>query len=98
MHTFRGCPGRRRTSRWRPGECYAVTSVAASRAGIEVGWLGAVSASSIPAAVALDGVGEFRQVAVADHAAELPLGFEHPGRGPAQRHVAGLPVLDVAGA
>jgi DNA helicase-2/ATP-dependent DNA helicase PcrA len=35
----RGCPGRRRTSVWRPGECYAVTSVAASRAGIEEGWL-----------------------------------------------------------
>jgi hypothetical protein len=39
-------------------------------------------------AVALDGVGEFREVAVADHAAELPLGFKHPGRGPAQGHVA----------
>ena len=34
-----GCPGRRRTSRWRPGDCYAVTSVAASRTGIEEGWL-----------------------------------------------------------
>jgi hypothetical protein len=40
--------------------------------------------------------GELGEVAVADDAAELLLGFEHARRGPAQRHVAGLPALDVA--
>jgi hypothetical protein len=48
-------------------------------------------------AVAFGGVGEFREVGVADHAAEWALGFDHPGGGPAQRHVAVLPVFDVAG-
>src|SRR3954470_22916866 len=46
--------------------------------------------------LALDGDGERGQLGVADHAAELPLGLEHPGGGPAQAHVAVLPTLDVA--
>ena len=46
--------------------------------------------------VAFDGEGELGEVGVADDAAELAFGFEHAGGGPAQRHVAGLPVLDVA--
>ena len=45
----------------------------------------------------LDSEGELGEIAVADHLAELPFGFEHPGCGPAQAHVAGLPALDVAG-
>jgi len=36
------------------------------------------------------------EVLVADDLAELALGFEHPGGGPAQAHVAVLPALDVA--
>jgi len=36
------------------------------------------------------------EVLVADDLAELALGFEHPGGGPAQAHVAGLPALEVA--
>ena len=44
----------------------------------------------------LDRDGELGEVGVSDDAAELAFGLEHPGRGPAQRHVAGLPVLDVA--
>jgi len=46
--------------------------------------------------VALDGEGELGEVLDADDLAELALGFEHAGRGPAQTHVAGLPALDVA--
>jgi len=46
--------------------------------------------------VALDGEGELGEVGVADDAAELAFGFEHSGGGPAQGHVAGLPVFDVA--
>ena len=38
--------------------------------------------------VALDAGGELCEVAVADDLAELQLGFEHPGGGPAQAHVA----------
>src|SRR5918994_3869060 len=55
----------------------------------DVGW-------AVPVEVALDRDGELRQVAVTDDAAELPLGLEHPGCGPAQCHVAGLPALHVA--
>src|SRR5205807_175795 len=36
------------------------------------------------------------EVAVADDASKLPFGFEHAGGGPAQRHLAGRPALDVA--
>ena len=36
------------------------------------------------------------KVGVADDLAELLLGFEHPGGGPPQPHLAGGPVLDVA--
>jgi hypothetical protein len=32
---------------------------------------------------------ELRQLRVADHLAELALGFEHPGGRPAQPHLAG---------
>ena len=39
---------------------------------------------------------EGRKLGVADDLAELALGFEHPGGGPAQAHLAGGPVLDVA--
>jgi len=35
-------------------------------------------------------------VLVADDLSELAFGFEHPGGGPAQAHVAVLPALDVA--
>src|SRR3954469_17929685 len=45
--------------------------------------------------VCFDGDGEARQVLVADDLAELALGFEHPGGGPAQAHVSVLPALDV---
>jgi hypothetical protein len=38
--------------------------------------------------LALDGVGEASEVGVSDDAAELALGFEHPGGGPAQAHLA----------
>ena len=44
----------------------------------------------------LDRDGEVRQPAVALDFAEAALGFEHAGGGPAQAHVAELPVLDVA--
>src|SRR3954452_6164689 len=46
--------------------------------------------------VAFDGDGELGEVAVTDDLAELRLGFEHAGGGPAQAHVAVLPALDVA--
>ena len=46
--------------------------------------------------VTLDRDHELGEVAVADDLAELLLGVEHPGGGPAQAHVAVLPVLDVA--
>ena len=46
--------------------------------------------------VAFDGEGELGEVGVADDLAELGLGLEHPGGGPAQAHVTGLPALDVA--
>ena len=36
--------------------------------------------------LAFDREGELGEVAVADDLAELPLGFEHPGGGPAQAH------------
>ena len=36
------------------------------------------------------------QVEVSVHAAELLAGLGHAGGAPAQRHVAGLPVFDVA--
>ncbi|MDQ6849801.1 MAG: hypothetical protein M3070_07455 [Actinomycetota bacterium] len=39
---------------------------------------------------------ELGEVAVADDPAELLLGLEHPGGGPALAHVAVLPALDVA--
>ena len=45
--------------------------------------------------LALGGEGELGQLAVADDAPELTLGFEHPCRRPAQRHLARLPALDV---
>jgi hypothetical protein len=38
---------------------------------------------------------ELGQLRVADHLAELLLGFEHPGGRPPQSHRAGGPVLDV---
>jgi len=44
----------------------------------------------------LDRDGELGEVFVADDASELLFGFEHAGGGPAQRHVAVLPALDVA--
>src|SRR3954471_2371463 len=44
----------------------------------------------------LDRGDELGEVGVADDAPELSLGFEHPRGGPAQAHVARLPVLDVA--
>src|SRR5580704_8482673 len=43
-----------------------------------------------------DGDGELGEIAVAEDFPELGLGLEHPGGGPAQAHVAVLPVLDVA--
>ena len=46
--------------------------------------------------VALDGDRELGEVGEADDLAELLLGFEHAGGGPAQAHVAVLPALDVA--
>jgi len=46
--------------------------------------------------VVLDGQGEGGEVLVADDLSELAFGFEHPGGGPAQAHVAVLPALDVA--
>jgi hypothetical protein len=55
-----------------------------------------VAAAAGVGEVAFDGERELGEVGVADDAAELALGFEHPGGGPAQRHVAVLPALDVA--
>src|SRR5262249_16904056 len=46
--------------------------------------------------VAFDRDDEGGEVAVADDLAKLFLGFEHAGRGPAQRHLAGRPMLHVA--
>jgi hypothetical protein len=46
--------------------------------------------------VAFDGDGELGEVGVADDLAELALGFEHPGGGPPEAHVAGLSALDVS--
>src|SRR3954451_22888951 len=46
--------------------------------------------------IAFHGEGQLGEVSVADDLAELTLGFEHPGGGPAQAHVAVLPALDVA--
>src|SRR5437764_14182759 len=46
--------------------------------------------------VAFDRDDEGGQVAVADDLPKLPLGFEHAGGGPAQRHLAGRPALHVA--
>jgi L-arabinose isomerase C-terminal domain len=40
--------------------------------------------------IVLEGDGELGEVAVADDAAELGFGFDHPGGGPAQAHVAVL--------
>lgn len=39
----------------------------------------------------------YRQVQVTVHTAELPVGLDHPGRAPAQRHPPVPPALDVAG-
>src|SRR6266545_7579140 len=46
--------------------------------------------------LALGGESELGEVAVADDAAELPLGFEHAGGRPSECHLARAPVLDVA--
>jgi len=46
--------------------------------------------------VTLDRDDELGEVAVADDSAELLLGDEHPGGGPALAHVAVAPALDVA--
>ena len=46
--------------------------------------------------VAFDRYGELGEVSVAGDPAELAFGFEHPGSGPAERHLAGLPPFDVA--
>ncbi len=46
--------------------------------------------------VVLDRDDEFGEVAVADDSPKLSLGFEHAGGGPAQRHLARGPALDVA--
>jgi hypothetical protein len=55
-----------------------------------------VNGGALRCEVAFDGEGELREVGVADDLAELGLGLEHPCSGPAQAHVAGLPVLYVA--
>jgi hypothetical protein len=46
--------------------------------------------------LAFDGDGESGELLITDDLAELALGFEHPGRGPAQAHVPGLPGFEVA--
>src|SRR5436309_15848062 len=46
--------------------------------------------------VAFDRDDEGGEVAIADDLPELLLGFEHAGGGPAQRHLARRPALDVA--
>jgi hypothetical protein len=60
-------------------------------------WLGVgVTALAAAGEVALDRDSELGKVGVADDPSELPFGFEHPGGGPAQAHLAGAPVFDVA--
>src|SRR3990172_1681041 len=46
--------------------------------------------------VAFDRDDEGGEVAVADDLPKLPFGFEHAGGGPAERHLARRPALDVA--
>jgi len=46
--------------------------------------------------VAFDRDGELGEPSVALDFAESGLGLEHPGGGPAQAHLSGAPVLDVA--
>jgi len=56
----------------------------------------AARAGSIPLKCASSGA-EFRQMQVAIDAAELVIGFEHPGGAPAQCHLPARPALDVSG-